>query len=111
MLKFLKRNFSKDNGKDNSKTDINQKKPEITEPDSISTSDVAKDTENSEAPKSGGFFDKLYAGLAKTRKQLFSGFSGVSSLFTGKVIIDDALFEELETHLLSADLGVDVTAE
>ena len=52
-----------------------------------------------------GFFARLKAGLLKTRQNLGSGFFG---LFRGKKI-DDDLFEELETQLLTADLGVETT--
>ncbi|MGO4998755.1 signal recognition particle-docking protein FtsY [Oceanisphaera sp. W20_SRM_FM3] len=56
------------------------------------------------APKKG-FFSRLKSGLLKTRQNLGSGFFG---LFSGKKI-DDELFEELETQLLTADLGVETT--
>ncbi|GAA3544299.1 hypothetical protein GCM10022394_25430 [Zobellella aerophila] len=56
------------------------------------------------APKPG-FFARLRQGLVKTRQNLGSGFFG---LFRGKKI-DDELFEELETQLLTADLGVETT--
>ena len=56
------------------------------------------------APKKG-FFARLKQGLLKTRQNLGSGFFG---LFSGKKI-DDELFEELETQLLTADLGVETT--
>ncbi|MFB9845918.1 signal recognition particle-docking protein FtsY [Oceanisphaera arctica] len=56
------------------------------------------------APKQG-FFARLKQGLLKTRQNLGSGFFG---LFSGKKI-DDELFEELETQLLTADLGVETT--
>ena len=52
-----------------------------------------------------GFFARLKQGLAKTRKNLGGG---LFDLFRGKQI-DDELFEELETHLLLADVGVETT--
>jgi len=52
-----------------------------------------------------GFFARLKQGLTKTRQNL-SG--GLFDLFRGKQI-DDELFEELETHLLLADVGVETT--
>ncbi|MGO2075034.1 MAG: signal recognition particle-docking protein FtsY, partial [Pseudoalteromonas sp.] len=58
-----------------------------------------------EQPKKEGFFSRLKKGLLKTRVNIGSGFS---SIFSGKKI-DDDLFEELETQLLTADLGVDTT--
>ena len=58
-----------------------------------------------EKPKKEGFFARLKKGLLKTRVNIGSGFA---SIFSGKKI-DDELFEELETQLLTADLGVDTT--
>jgi len=50
-----------------------------------------------------GFFARLKQGLSKTRQSLGGG---LVDLFRGKQI-DDDLFEELETHLLMADVGVE----
>ena len=52
-----------------------------------------------------GFFARLKQGLTKTRQSLGGG---LVDLFRGKQI-DDDLFEELETHLLLADVGVETT--
>ena len=52
-----------------------------------------------------GFFARLKQGLSKTRHNLGGG---LFDLFRGKQI-DDDLFEELETHLLMADIGVETT--
>lgn len=53
-----------------------------------------------------GLFHRIKAGLARTR----STFSeGVANLLLGKKQIDDALFEELETQMLVADVGVQAT--
>ena len=60
-----------------------------------------------EKPKSGGFFARIRAGLARTRSQLGEG---LASVFMGAKHIDDDLFEELETQLLMADVGVEATA-
>ncbi|ART80574.1 signal recognition particle-docking protein FtsY [Oceanisphaera avium] len=57
------------------------------------------------ATPKAGFFSRLKSGLLKTRQNIGSGFFG---LFSGKKI-DDDLFEELETQLLTADLGVETT--
>ena len=51
-----------------------------------------------------GFFDKIKAGLTKTRDALGSTLGGVFSGFTE---IDDDFYEELEECLILADLGVD----
>ncbi|UOB73204.1 signal recognition particle-docking protein FtsY [Pseudoalteromonas sp. APM04] len=66
---------------------------------------VAKQAKKEEKPKKEGFFSRLKKGLLKTRVNIGAGFS---SIFSGKKI-DDDLFEELETQLLTADLGVDTT--
>ena len=58
-------------------------------------------------PSKQGFFQRLKAGLSKTRQNLGGG---LFDLFRGKKI-DDELFEELETHLLLADVGVDTTTK
>ncbi len=62
-------------------------------------------TPTDEKPKIG-WFSKLKEGLQKTRTQ-FS--DRLSNLVLGKKNIDAALFEELETILFSADLGVQTT--
>jgi fused signal recognition particle receptor len=54
-----------------------------------------------------GFFSKLKRGLSRTKENIGSG---IVSLFRGKAI-DDELFEELETQLLVADVGMDTTAK
>ena len=70
------------------------------------TAELAEeDAKKVEQPKKEGFFSRLKKGLLKTRVNIGSGFS---SIFSGKKI-DDELFEELETQLLTADLGVDTT--
>jgi fused signal recognition particle receptor len=51
-------------------------------------------------------FARLKQGLSRTSNQLTEGFA---SLFLGKKEIDDDLLEELETQLLTADLGIDAT--
>lgn len=53
-----------------------------------------------------GFFDRLKAGLAKTRDQFVGG---IENIVSGKKKIDDALLEDLEEVMVMADLGVDTT--
>jgi len=60
-----------------------------------------------EKPKREGFFARLKRGLKRTKGNIGSGFLG---LVRGKKI-DDELFEELETQLLMADLGVETTGK
>ncbi len=53
-----------------------------------------------------GLFVRLKDGLARTRGQLGAGLTG---LLGGGRRVDEAVFEELETLLLTADLGIDAT--
>ena len=50
-----------------------------------------------------GFFDKIKAGLAKTRDALSNT---LGSVFSGFSQIDDDFYDELEESLILADLGV-----
>lgn len=51
-----------------------------------------------------GFFDKIKAGLTKTRDALSNT---LGSVFTGFTEIDEDFYDELEESLILADLGVD----
>ena len=55
-----------------------------------------------------GFFDKIKAGMAKTREALSST---LGSVFTGFSEIDDDFYDELEESLILADLGVDTSVK
>ena len=55
-----------------------------------------------------GFFDKIKAGLTKTRDAL-AGTLG--SVFSGFSQIDDDFYDELEESLILADLGVDTATK
>ncbi len=55
-----------------------------------------------------GFFDKLKAGLAKTKNAFVSQ---VDNLFKSFVKVDEELFEELEELLICSDVGVNTTEE
>ncbi|MDL0438803.1 signal recognition particle-docking protein FtsY [Stutzerimonas frequens] len=57
-----------------------------------------------EAPTKLGFFARLRQGLSKTSASIGEG---MASLFLGKKAIDDDLLDELETRLLTADVGVE----
>ncbi|WP_341961341.1 signal recognition particle-docking protein FtsY [Pseudomonas sp. RC10] len=54
-----------------------------------------------------GFFARLKQGLSKTSASLGEG---MASLFLGKKAIDDDMLDELETRLLTADVGVEATS-
>ena len=53
-----------------------------------------------------GFFDKIKAGLTKTRDALSNT---LGSVFSGFSQLDDDFFDELEESLILADLGVDTS--
>ena len=55
-----------------------------------------------------GFFDKIKAGLAKTRAAIDNTIGGV---FSGFSEIDDDFYDELEECLILADLGVDTSVK
>ncbi len=50
-----------------------------------------------------GFFQKLKAGLSKTKNAIFGKLDSFFKMFSG---VDDELFEELEELLISSDIGV-----
>ena len=79
--------------------------PEISsEPETPSTGEL-ESVPGTEKKK--GFWQRLSQGLKKTSGSIGSGLFGI---FRGKKI-DDDLFEELETQLLLADLGVATTSK
>ncbi len=53
-----------------------------------------------------GFFARLKQGLSKTSASIGEG---MASLFLGRKAIDDDLLDEIETRLLTADVGVEAT--
>ncbi|MCD7792989.1 MAG: signal recognition particle-docking protein FtsY [Oscillospiraceae bacterium] len=55
-----------------------------------------------------GFFDKIKAGLARTRESMTVGMNNMFASFTGE---NDEFYDELEETLIMADAGVDVSVE
>jgi fused signal recognition particle receptor len=53
-----------------------------------------------------GFFQRLKQGLSRTRSGLTEG---LARLVLGRKVIDDEVLEEIETHLLTADVGAAAT--
>lgn len=85
-----------------------QQTPTGTMPDvevSLTPQLAATSETPTEAPKQG-FFSRLWNQLARTREKLGSG---LKSLLTGKIKLDADTRDELETLLLSADVGLDTT--
>ena len=64
--------------------------------------------DESENEKRPGFLGRLKAGLSLTRLRLTSS---IEDLVLGEKAVDDALLEDIEAALLSADVGVSTTAE
>ena len=81
----------------------NEQQVEVDEP----KEQVVPEANQPEQTTKLGFFARLKQGLTKTRQNLGGG---LFDLFRGKQI-DDELFEELETHLLLADVGVETTTK
>ena len=53
-----------------------------------------------------GIFARLKSGLSRTRSRLSDG---LAEIVLGEKTIDLDLLEEIETQLLSADIGIDAT--
>ena len=70
--------------------------------------DQSQENTLEENQKKLGLFTRLKQGLNKTRDNFTAG---LANLLLGKKAIDDDLLEEIETLLLTADVGVDATNE
>ncbi|MDX1749842.1 MAG: signal recognition particle-docking protein FtsY [Methylophaga sp.] len=68
--------------------------------------EITADTQASNVSETPGFFGRLKQGLSRSSTKLTEGFA---DLVLGRKTIDDDLLEELETQLLSADLGIEAT--
>lgn len=83
----------------------NQSEPSLAaEPSPAPATEPAPEA-TAERPAKKSWWQRLREGLQKTSSSLGSG---LANLFVGKKI-DDELFEDLETHLLLADVGVATT--
>ncbi|BFM04962.1 signal recognition particle-docking protein FtsY [Halioxenophilus aromaticivorans] len=61
-----------------------------------------------EKPTKLGFFQRIKQGLSRTSSNLSNG---LATLLLGKKEIDEELLEEIETLLLTADIGIEATSE
>lgn len=77
----------------------------ISEIETEPTTESASTGETQSKPKSAGFTSRLRQGLSRARQNFGNQLSG---LFGGGKI-DEDLYEELETILLTSDTGVDAT--
>lgn len=80
---------------------------EITAAAEPATPETAPADESSPAPTKLGFFARIKQGLTRTSSHFAEG---LGNLFLGRKTIDDELFEELETQLLVADVGMEATS-
>ena len=91
------------NLEDSFEQEVEQSEETPVEEEQPSEAEVEAEAEIGVAKK--GFFGRLVQGLRRTRESLGAGFI---ALFRGKKL-DDELFDELETQLLTADIGVETT--
>ncbi|SAM30268.1 signal recognition particle-docking protein FtsY [Pseudomonas sp. 1 R 17] len=80
--------------------------PALVEPGVAAPAVIEPPVASTETSKTG-FFARLKQGLSKTSASIGEG---MASLFLGKKVIDDELLEDIETRLLTADVGVEATA-
>ncbi|VUD53678.1 Signal recognition particle receptor FtsY [Thalassocella blandensis] len=78
---------------------------EAAEPSAEASSDVQV---AAEAEPKLSVFGRIKRGLTRTSSQLSDG---LATLLLGKKAIDDELLEEIETLLLTADIGMDATTD
>lgn len=94
MFDFLKR---KKNTDETVTTDTSEPAPAAAEPPI-----------DAEPKTKAGFFARLKQGLAKTRASFTTG---ISNLFLGKKTLDAETLAEIETLLLTADVGFETTQQ
>lgn len=101
MIKWFKRNPGQTDPVPEQAETSDQSQPV----EKMDNSDSSSPPLNEEAPKQS-FFARFKRGLTKTRQQLGEG---VGRLLLGKKEIDATLLDELESLLLTADLGVETS--
>jgi fused signal recognition particle receptor len=82
-------------------------KPETSKQEPAAEIEAAPLAESEALPKVG-FFARIKQGLNRTSSHFADG---VGNLFLGRKTIDEDLFEELETQLLVADVGMEATSD
>lgn len=85
----------------------NSEQQNLTEQQSAAHhAEITQDTQVTVVEDKPSFFGRLKQGLSRSSAKLTEGFA---DLVLGRKTIDDDLLEELETQLLSADLGIEAT--
>ena len=67
---------------------------------------VSDDSNEAQLSNQTNLFSRLKSGLSRTRSK-FS--EGINTLIQGEKVIDAALLDDIETQLLSADVGIEAT--
>ena len=84
-----------------------RQKKEVEPQKNADLEELDVETTEETTPLKKSFFQRLKQGLAKTRSQLSKN---LANLFLGRKQIDEELLEDIETALLTADLGVEATS-
>ncbi|MGO1469329.1 MAG: signal recognition particle-docking protein FtsY [Tissierella sp.] len=108
--------FKKDKDKKDNALDITEeieakddKQANDSEKEKIETEEIKeKNVETDKKDEEKGFFDKIFGGLSKTRKEMSEKIGSVLSSYKK---IDEELFEDLEEILVTADVGVNTTMD
>ena len=79
----------------------------MKEPEPETDSEVEQEAASPKEEKPKGILARWRAGLGKTRQSLGSAFGAI---LIGRNKIDDDLIEEIETLMLTADVGIDTTS-
>ena len=80
--------------------------PPAAAPEPIPSAPAAPEENPQDEDGDGGFWTRMKQGMSKTRKGLGKG---LADLLVCAKEIDDEIFEEIETQLLVADVGVEAT--
>lgn len=93
----------------NSEKNISEKE-ENKNIENIENIEINKTIEKEEKAeeKSEGFFASLKEKLFRTREGLFGK---IKNIFSGRTVIDEDLYEELEDLLIQSDIGMDMTVK
>lgn len=98
MMKFFRRK------NDDAKPPTEVPDQPLEKPDPAATE--KPDPAATDGPSTGSWFSRIKNALTRTRTSLTEG---LMDLFLGKKAIDATLLESIETHLLTADVGVEAT--
>lgn len=87
---------------------VQEKVTPVIDTNKVETPKVLEEVKPEQEIPSKNFFTRIKSGLTRTRSQ-FS--EGLSKLFLGQKQIDEELLEDIETQLLTADVGIAATTE